>query len=326
MRILILLASFILCHASKAQKSVYFPGFELINMEQASGLQYATSKLLKSYIEDNHPFTITLPEEIGNGYIEKETLDQSITRAVEIDAKYVLRGEIHQLQGLYILSLAVYETRNREQVWHDMAKGLFEEDLDPLLSRLGRSFFTKRTAKTDIEIDEVTSYDQTGIALSQIQVNHYAGILLGGKYIRNETTLSGFGLAYTYDASSLLFNLNFELYPSSNTLSETQLLQRKLQHGNINLGLTLPFSRKKTTVFLDAGMEYGYHRIKETINESVFAETQSGLGLYTGIGCLFNRNATVNFRLFSSISIPLYEIDNQNLSGIRFGIVTSFSK
>lgn len=316
----------VLCHCVLAQRTVYFPGFELINMEQTQGLQYSTSKLIKSYIEDNHKFTIILPENLGNGYVERETLDQSIVSAKELGARYVLRGEIHELQGLYVLSLGLYEARNREQVWHDMAKGALEQDLDPLLSRLGRSFFTNKTAKTDIEIDEVTTYDQRGVELAQVKVNHFVGAMLGGKYVLGESTLSGFGLAYTYDASTVLFNLNFEFYPSSNLLLDSNPLQRRLQNGNVNLGIIYPLTRKRTTFYVDGGMEYGYYRIKETINESSFRSTESGIGLYAGLGYLINRNSTVNLRIFSAVSVPLYRVDDQSLTGIRFGLVTSFSK
>ncbi len=310
-----------------AQNVVYFPGFELINMEPAEGLQYSTSKLLKSYIEDNHGYTIILDERLGTkGYLAKTSTAENTAFAKQQNARFFMKGEIHFLQGVYIISLGVYETASREQVWHDMAKGAAEQDLDPLLSRLGRSFFTNKTAKTDIEIDEVTTYDEKGVELTQIKVNHFVGIMLGGKVIPQESTLSGFGLAYTYDASTVLFNLDFELYPTSNLLIGSHSPGRKMKNGSASLGVSYPLTRKRTTFYLSGGMEYGFTTIKENTFDLEDTYTGYGVGAYIGGGLLINRNSTVNLRLFTAVSIPFYNVYNTDLAGIKFGIVTSFAR
>ena len=321
------LISLLIFQLSFAQKIVYFPGFELINMEPTNGLQYSTSKLIKSYVEDNHEYTIWLDDRIGgNEYLEREPIATSVAKATELNARYFMNGEIHYLQGVYIISLGVYDTNTREQVWHDMAKGAAEQDLDPLLSRLGRSFFTNRTAKTDIEIDEVTEYDQQGVELAQIKVNHFMGVMLGGKVIPNESTLSGFGLAYTYDASTFLFNFDFELYPSSNLSVNHRSPDRTLHSGNVSLGVTYPLSRKRTTFYVNGGMEYGYTQINDSQFDIDFHTSQSGIGAYFGGGLLINRNSTVNLRIFTAVSVPFYRVDDTNVIGIKFGIVTSFAR
>lgn len=312
---------------SLAQRVVYFPGFELINMEASEGLQYSTSKLIKSYIEDNHDYTVWIDERIGaSSYLGREPIATSVAKATELNARYFMTGEIHYLQGVYIISLGVYDTNSKEQVWHDMAKGAAEQDLDPLLSRLGRSFFTNRSAKTDIEIDEVTEYDQQGVELAQIKVNHYMGVMLGGKYIPDESTLSGFGLAYTYDASTFLFNLDFEFYPSSNLSVNHRSPDRTLRNGSASLGVTYPLSRKRTTFFVTGGMEYSYTRIDDSKYDNDFHDSRSGVGAYVGGGFLINRNSTVNLRIFTAVSVPFYQIDDTKLTGIKFGIITSFAR
>lgn len=310
-----------------AQQVVYFPGFELINMDATEGLQYSTSKLIKSYIEDNHDYTIMLDQNIGrNGYMVKEALTKSSEKAIEINVPLIMMGEIHFLQGIYIISLGVYESTTNKLVWHDMVKGAAEQDLDPLLSRLGRTFLTDKTAKTDIEIDEVTQYDQQGVELAQINVNHFVGIMLGGKHIPNQSTLSGFGLAYTYDAATVLFNLDFELYPSSTLAINHKSSNRRLQTGNVNLGVTYPLSRKRMTFFIHGGMEYGFTNVKDELYDQPYTFGESGIGAYLGGGFLINRNSTVNLRMFSTLSLPFYEIDDMDMSGIKFGIVTSFAR
>ncbi|MEP0985770.1 hypothetical protein [Ekhidna sp.] len=327
MKILLSLITILIFQLGVAQKVVYFPGFELINMEPSNGLQYSTSKLIKSYIEDNQGYTILLDERIGaNVYLGRELLSNSIVKARELDARYFMTGEIHYLQGVYIISLGVYETATREQVWHDMAKGAAEQDLDPLLSRLGRSFFTSRTAKTDIEIDEVTEYDQMGVELAQIKVNHFVGVMLGGKVIPNESTISGFGLAYTYDASTVLFNFDFELFPSSTLSISHHSGKRKLQTGNISLGVTYPLTRKRSTLYVNGGMEYGYTTLKDRVYDADYSTTEAGIGAFAGGGVMINRNSTVNLRIFTAISVPFYRVDDTSVTGFKFGIVTSFAR
>lgn len=327
MKTYLFLLTSLLVHLTTAQNVVYFPGFELINMEPTQGLQYSTSKLVKSYIEDNHSYTILLDDRIGNeGYLGRQSLQESVAQASKMNARFFMRGEIHFLQGVFIISVGVYETASMEQVWHDMAKGSAEQDLDPLLSRIGRAFFTSKTAKTDIEIDEVTEYDQKGIELAQIKVNHFVGVMLGGKAIPHESTLSGFGLAYTYDASTVLFNFDFELFPSSTISINHSNPGQKMNSGGVSLGVTYPLSRKRSTLYLNGGMEYGYTTIKQVQDEWGDRESASGIGAYFGAGYLINRNSTVNLRIFTAVSVPFYHVDNTNVTGIKFGIVTSFAK
>lgn len=327
MRTFLLLSALLTIFSSSAQQLIYFPGFEMINVPQNGGLQYSTSKLIKAYIEDSHNYTILLGSEISSDdYNVQESQPTTSKKALEEGARYFMRGEIHFLQGVYIVSLGVYDSQTQERIWHDLVKGAVEKDLDPLLSRLGRTFFTTKTAKTDINIDEVTQYDQQGIELSQIKVNHFAGILLGGKHIPYETVLSGVGLAYTYDASTFLFNFDFEFYPSSNLLGSSNRDQRKIENGTINLGVMYPITRKRSTLFLNGGMEYGYTRIKDELYDTQYIVTRGGIGTFFGGGFLINRNSTVNLRIYAAATIPFYETDGTNLTGFKFGIVTSFAK
>lgn len=313
--------------AAVSQNLAYFPGFEMINVPDGGGLQYSTSKLIKAYIEDNHDYTILLGRNVRDvGFNVEESQVTTSKDALQKNARFFMRGEIHFLQGVYIVSLGVYDSQTLERVWHDLVKGSVEKDLDPLLSRLGRSFLTNNTAKTDINIDEVTEYDQQGVELAQIKVNHFVGILLGGKHVPNETILSGVGLAYTYDASTFLFNFDFELYPSSNLLTSSSSNTRRIDNGTVNLGVTYPLTRKRNTFFVNGGMEYGYTRVRDELFEAEYIETRAGIGVYLGGGFLINRNSTVNLRIFGAVSAPFYESDGTNLTGFKFGIVTSFAK
>ena len=322
-KLLILSFLFTFPLSSFSQQQAYFPFFELIGIEKDDQFQYSTSKLLKSYIEDNHDFNLLLPE-VRDRYYEKETFFESIDNAKALGASHVILGEIHELGNLFIVSLGLYEVETGDKIWHDLVKGSVREDLDPLLSRLGRNFNTSVKAKNDAEIDEVTYYEQQGVELAQIKVNHFVGVLIGANYIFGEQTSSGFGVAYTYDATSVLFNVNFEFYPSSSILRDDDSSVRRIRNGNFNMGVIYPLTKKRRTWYLQGGMEYGFMNV--TREDPSLDKTNAGVGLLIGGGYMINRNSTVNLRVNAGVSIPTYTIDDQNFPGFKFGLITSFSK
>ena len=309
--------------SSIAQQKVYFPYFELISLDKDVDFQYSTSRLLKSYIEDHHDFNILLPEN-EDRYFERETFFESVENARAINADFVMTGEVHGLGNIFIVALGLYETRTGNKIWHDMVKGSATEDLDPLLSRLGRNFNTAVKAKDDVEISEVTTYEQQGVELAQVKVNHFVGVLIGGQYMLGEQTASGFGVSYSYDATSVLFNVNFEFYPTSGILKYDDESVRRFRNGNFNLGVIFPLSKKRMTWYLQGGMEYGF--INVTRDEPAMDKTNGGVGLFLGAGYLINRNSTVNLRINAGLSLPTYAVDGEVFPGFKFGLITSFSK
>ncbi|MCP4458839.1 MAG: hypothetical protein GY816_12570 [Cytophagales bacterium] len=303
---------------------VYFPYFELINLDESKDLQYSTSRLIKTYIETNHDYHILLPEKTDN-YFDLNGYASAIEEAQNREAEFVMLGEIHSLDGDYIVSLGMYNSKTGKKLWHDLIKGVSQEDLDPLLSRLGRNFMKETKARDDVEIGEVTDYEQQGVALQQIKVNHFMGLMVGANTLIGDQTLSGFGLAYSYDANTVLFNVNFDFYPSSSVVINAELLEEKKQSANFNLGILYPLSRKRMTWFLSGGMEYGMVRI-DAEGFELDPERVSGVGLFAGGGYLINRNSTVNLRIQAAISFPTYKIRDTYHPSLKFGIVTSFTK
>ena len=181
---------------------VYFPYFELINLFKNEELQYSTSRLIKTYIETNHDHHILLPEKV-DGYFEDNSYVTTRNEAADRQAEHFMTGEIHNLDGNYIVSLGLYDTSTGDKLWHDLVRGVLNEDIDPLIAILGRNFMTETKARDDVEIGEVTNYEQQGVALQQMKVNHFIGLMVGVNSLIGDQTLSGFGLAYSYDANSL---------------------------------------------------------------------------------------------------------------------------
>ena len=307
------------------QNEVYFPYFELINLEDNGELQYSSSRLLKTYVEANNEYFIVLPPHDRVTSQSPKTIDESLNEASGQNSEYLLMAEIHNLEGSFIISAAVYNVATQQKVWSDLIKGMTSEDLDPLLSRLGRVFMTNSAARDDIEIGEVSSYEQQGIELQQIQANHYFGIMVGGNAILGERTLSGFGAAYSFDASTVIFNVNFDYYFSSNSLAQEEINTERMELGSFNLGVLYPLSRKRMTWFLSGGMDYSFLDIYAEGNRPDRSST-GGVGILAGGGYLLNRNSTVNFRIQTQLYFPTYQMESGYHPGVRFGVTTSFAR
>lgn len=318
------LAVLLVCFSSAAQsKKIYFPYFELIGLDKNGELQYSASRLAKTYIESNHNIHVMLPDHDGQTYLEKESISASIQAATEVEATMVMTGEIHSLNGSFIVALSVYDAKSGEKKWSDMMKGVTSADLDPLLSRLGRTFMSTTKARDDIEVGEVTQYEQQGVELQQIKANHYFGFMVGGNALIGDRTLSGFGLVYTFDANTVLFHVNTDFYFSSERNDEPSLTVYPEQLASFNMGVIYPLSRKRMTWFLQGGMDYSgvYADVVDVGHRSI-----SGVGVLVGGGYLLNRNSTVNLRIHSALHLPTYRVDGTYYPSLRFGLTTSISK
>lgn len=323
--ILTSLLAFLISISVFAQKNeVFFPYFELINLEQDGELQYSASRLLKTYIEANNEYYLAIPAHDRQTRLAPLSFEESLELARQESSELLMTGEIHNLDGSFIVSLSVFDTKTGEKQWSDLIKGVTSEDLDPLLSRLGRTFMSKTRARDDIEIGEVSNYEQQGVELQQIKANHYFGVMVGGNSMISERTLSGFGMAYSFDASTVMFNVNFDYYFSSKSL-ESELEASDMELGSFNLGVLYPLSRKRNTWFLSGGMDYSFIELND--NASNFqTDRTGGVGVLAGGGYLLNRNSTVNFRIHTSLYFPTYNLESGYHPSIRFGVTTSIAK
>jgi hypothetical protein len=320
--LLIGVLSLIALHAAAQSNQVYFPYFELISLDKSGELQYSTSRLAKTYIESNHNMHVVLPDHDGMTYAEKQSINISMQHAQSANLPLVMTGEIHNLNGSFIVALAVYDAKTGEKKWSDMLKGASTEDIDLLLARLGRTFMSSTKARNDIEIDEVTSYEQRGVELQQIKANHYFGVMVGGNVLVGNRTLSGFGLNYTFDASTVLFNVNLDFFFGAEESDEPAVDKQEKQLSSFNMGVIYPLSRKRMTWFLQGGMDYSGVYMEQVDG---YIST-GGVGLLVGGGYLLNRNSTVNLRIHSALHFPTYQVDGNYYPSFRFGLTTSISK
>jgi hypothetical protein len=313
----------------RAQEKVYFPYFEMINVENDAQIQLSTSKLLKTYIEENHNYQIIIPKNDGNGVYPKEDFLESIENAKRYDAKYVLIGEINNIGKLAILSMSLYEVSTGNKVWNDLIKGLPLDDYDPVISRVGRNFGTSVKANDDANLYDVTAYEeQREMKLLNFESISFTGLELGGNYLFNETLNTKIGLNFFHDISSVILHMGFEY--SSNTMFNF-FIDRDWRTSNIRknrtaafgMGVSLPFTKTKNALYADAGLEFGLISQKDG-NPSINYKN-AGLGFSLGAGYLIGRNSTSNIRFYTGISLPAYKVENRYIPIAKFGIITSFA-
>ena len=311
----------------KSQERIYFPYFEIINMQDAEPLQYSTSKLLKTYIEESHDYLIVLPKK-DSGIYPREDFLESIENAKKYNASYLLVGEINNLGKVAILSLSLFEVNSGNRIWKDLIKSIPLDDFDPVLSRLGRNFATQTTARDDADIYDITNYEeQREMKLLTIQANHFTGIMLGGNYCVNNSFAPRFGVVYTYDISSVLLNIDME-YSSNNffhfiSMDEPEPDFLVIRTGSFGMGVIVPFYKRKNSMYANGGFEFGATNLQR--NHDALDKTEGGLDVYLGAGYLMARTSTANVRFELGLSVPTYKVNGKSIYQVKFGIITSFA-
>lgn len=329
-QILVWVACFLgLLGNAEAQDKIYFPYFEMINVENDAQIQLSTSKLLKTYIEENHNYQVIIPKNEGDGVYAKEDFLESIENAKRYNAKYVLIGEINNIGKLAILSMSLYEVNTGNKVWNDLIKGLPLDDYDPVLSRVGRNFGTSVKANDDASLYDVTAYEeQREMKLLNFESISFTGLELGGNYLFNETLNTKIGFNFYHDISSVILHMGFEY--SSNTMFNF-LIDRDWRDSNVRknrtasfgMGVSLPFTKTKNSLYADAGLEFGI--ISQKDGSPSVNYKNSGLGFSLAAGYLIGRNSTSNIRFYTGLSLPAYKVEYKYIPIVKFGIVTSFA-
>lgn len=327
--LLVLLVAISVSHKLSSQDKIYFPYFEMINVENAAGIQLSTSKLLKTYIEESHNYIVLIPKHDFQQAYHREDFLESVENARQLGAKYFLAGEINNIGKLAILSLTLYEVSSGNKVWSDIIKGLPLDDYDPVLSRVGRNFNTSVKAGDDASLYDVTAFEeQREMKLLNFQSNHFVGLGLGGSYLMYESLNTRIEVDFYYDISSVILYMDFEY--SSNTMFNFILdpdwrstSVRKNKTASFGMGVNFPFTKTKNALYADAGLKLGLITQKGG-NPSIDAKG-SGLGFSAGVGYLVGRNSTSNVRFHTGITMPAYKVGNKYVPVIEFGIVTSFA-
>lgn len=293
--------------AAFAQEKVYMPFFEVINMNQ--GYQYASSRLLKSYLAEDGRYDLMLPAKTDTNYSEAST---DITKAIATTAgaKYYLTGELNRIGETVIVSISMYSTADGARVWFDKMKANTPDDLDPIMQRIAKNIGTaNKAAAGGDDIYTVTGYDAK--ALKKVQSNFYYGFSIGAvawAVSIPKEVLSGLGLSTTYDTRKLLIDLSAQAYWGDK--SSVYMASIETYYA---------YKDKKTTPFIGGGLALANTAVIETTTiNGTYSTYQSsnrlsngGLMVLAGGGYLFNRTGNVAVRLTGNAIFGLYEVNTE---------------
>jgi hypothetical protein len=317
-KVIILLAFFaIFFEIAKSQERVYMPLFEVINMHP--DYQYSTSKLFKTYVENNNKYLLIMPEK-HDTLTPVEPIDVIKQKAAENQCSYFITGEFNRIGDVVIITISMYNTSDGKKIWHNTVKALTPDDIDPIMEKISANLGSN-TVTDEGDIYNVTNYDSK--ELNKIGANRYFGISIGGgsSFVSNvkKDFPAGFGIMGSYDIRDFIFDVKAETY-----FSDVDVYY-------FNINAIYPLSTKKNSPFISGGLGYGGISItKQNTNNSSYQTTEtnssSGLLLFAGGGYIVNRNSDVSLRFSANLYTPFYNVGNDLPVGVLFSISLLFGR
>ncbi|MBP7497626.1 MAG: hypothetical protein KA792_08195 [Bacteroidales bacterium] len=298
-----------------SQEKIYMPYFEVINMHK--DYQISASRLLKTYLEIDNKTELVLPDKDSSYY--KETKEQSLLNARNLNINHILIGELNRVGETVVISLSMFNSKG-EKEWFTLQKASSPEDLDPVMQKIANSFINRNSSNNKEEdIFNVTEYDSK--QLNKKTANSYFGIEIGGgptSFNIDNSNTAGFGILYSGDIRSIIFDLKGDLF-----FSEVDLY-------NINIQVNYPFFKKNSSPYIGGGLGYGGTSVKVKIKNVSpnydYTETfhGSGLTVYGGAGYIINRASNINLRFNANFFFSAYKVNEDYPYGALLTLMLLF--
>lgn len=311
-----------------AAEKVYTPFFELINVHP--DYQYASAKLLKSYVDGEGKYQLELPARVDT-LVRQPSAAEVRQQANALGCPKYMIGDLTRLGEAVIVSFSLYSTADGSLVWSDRLKAAGPDDLEPILQKLARNLGSAGSAAKDGDIYSVTQQDSK--RLRQKQANASFGATIGGTWLPAnpmEGFLGGIGVNWLYDNRNMLVQMTAFVQGYDNGDEEITLTE-------FGISTYYPFQEKDWTPFVGGGIAYGigsYSRPTTNTNtdpnDYYISDTESfegsGLLFRAGGGMLFARTSTVNLRLRAEYTISAFKIDDHVAQGLWVGLEAGFSR
>lgn len=297
------------CYGIQAQEKIYMPYFEVINMH--SDYQTSVTRLLKTYIDEENKSELVLPANDTSYY--RESKEQAFTKAKSLNINHVLIGELNRVGETVIISISMYKVENGEKEWNSIQKALSPEDIDPIMQKIAGLINNRNSIGNSDNIYNVTDYNSK--QLNKMAANTYWGVEIGGgaAFINAKNNFpAGFGIVYSGDLRSLIFDLKGSMY-----FSDVNLY-------NINVQINYPLINKISSPFIGGGLGYGYTSIKKDLQNNYNYYDGNGLTFYAGAGYIINRTSNINLRLNANLFFSMYQVNNIYPAGILLGVMVLF--
>jgi len=301
-----------------SQERVYMPFFEVMNMHR--DYQYSTSRLFKTYVDNNNKYILILPDRSDT--LPSDKSDEKVRkRASELNCPFYITGALNRLGDVVIITISMYNTGDGKKVWQSILKAHSPDDLDPIMEKVAVTINNKQSKEGDIY--NVTEYDAR--QLKKIGANRFFGVTIGGGYTFvnniNKNFPAGFGIQGSYDMRNVIFNIKAEAYFSDS----------KVYYFDIDA--IYPFTSRKSSPFISGGMGYGGVTLVTSGPQPTGiyignpnSHSEGGLILFAGCGYLLNRNSDVSLRFAGNVYAPLFKVENVMPVGILFTTTLLFGK
>jgi len=154
---------------------------------------------------------LILPEKDTSYY--RESKDQAIAKAKSLNIGHILLGELNRLGETVVISVSLYKADNGEKEWNIILKALSPDDIDPIMQKVADNLNNQNSINETDDIYNVTDYNSR--QLNKITANTYWGIEIGGGAsffnVPNKFP-AGFGLVYSGDLRSIIFDIKGSMY------------------------------------------------------------------------------------------------------------------
>ncbi len=240
----------------------------------------AATDLLRAGLEKTGRFTVELADTDGGNVAEPKP-DEAAEQARDAGAALAVTLRISRLGAASTARLAAYRP-DGTLAHSDSFSAASPEDLEPVLQRLAEGLATSRPAADLATIDTVT--EREAREPRRIRASNSFGLRLGAIWFLDrpgtddESSLTGGGVFWFYDARSFLAEASLDLYAGDGDALF-----------DVGLGLYYPFSRQNVTPYAGLGLGYAWVNVED--------ETDGGLELRGTGGLLVGRLSTVQVRL-----------------------------
>jgi TolB-like protein len=304
-----------------AQKKVFMPWFETINLK--ADFKVSTTKLLKGYMENTGKYQVLNQSANDTMVYNMDEIETAKTAAKDKNAQYLVMGTLNRLGEMVIVNIQMFDVNTGTKVWFDQLKALTPDDLDPILQRVGQNIGSEFKATTTDDIYSVTNQETQ--ELKKKESNNSFGIGINGITLMgnqsSSSPLAGISLNWSFDARDYIFDIK----PFWTANKERNLI-------GISLEMNKPFHSKGNTPFLGGGVSFSRTDIEYSSPVTTTSLETSGYGLMliAGGGYIFNRTGSTSVRVSANYMQGFYDVTsgsnysyarNSRNDGYTYGIL-----
>jgi hypothetical protein len=302
-KVVVLFFSVISFLGVNAQKKVFMPWFETVNLK--ADFKVSTTKLLKGYIENTGKYQVVNQLNTDTIIYSMDDLETAKLAAKDKGAAYLVMGSLNRLGEMVIVNVQMFDINTGNKIWFDQLKALSPDDLDPILQRVGQNIGTEFKATSSDDIYSVTNQETQ--ELKKKESNNSFGIGINGIALMGQqnssSPLAGVSLNWSFDARDYIFDIK----PFWTANKERNLI-------GISLEMNKPIHSKGNTPFFGGGLSFSRTDITPApaLNSIVGANSSSGYGLMliAGGGYIFNRTGSTSVRLSANYIQGFYDVSS----------------